>query len=214
MLPLYLMSLGLGGVLIIASIALGGKDADGDADHDHDHDHDVGGDADHDLDGDQGHDLHHDHGHHQGSVSKDAPVSHWTPFLSMRFWTFTLAAFGLNGTTLSLLGVNALATGIASALVGLTIGYAVALLFQKLARDQVTSPVALLGLEGAEAKVLLPVTAESEGKVRLLVGGQDVDLPARTMDPGRMERGSKAMVVEVKNGVAVVTPVALRAKEH
>lgn len=217
MLAIYLMALGLGGVLIVAGIALGGKDTDADHDHDVDHDHDLGHDhdLDHDHDLGHGHDLDHEveldhahdlaHGH--AEAGKDVVHASWSPLLSMRFWTFALAGFGLNGTLLSLLGVGELAGAIASVVVGGGIGYAVALAFRKLARNQVTGPVGLRGLEGAEARVLLPLSPESEGKVRVVVGGQDVDLPARTQDPGRIERGARAMVVEVKGGVAVVTPM-------
>ena len=50
------------------------------------------------------------------------------------------------------------------------------------------------------------------GKVRLLVDGQDVDLPARTADHHLLEPGRTALVVEIKDGVAVVTSVPLLPK--
>lgn len=200
MLPIYLVALGLGGVLILANIALGGHS--GDADHEVDGGHELGGEADHDASHDAGHEAE-EHAHGEGGAS-------WMHLLSLRFWTFALAAFGLNGLTLTLLSVDAVVAGIASAVVGLGVGLGVTALFRSLQRDQVSSPTTLRGLEGADALVLLPLSTGDEGKVRVEVGGQDVDLPARTLDPGRIERGARAMVVEIKDGVAVVTPFRRR----
>lgn len=205
MLPIYLVALGLGGVLILANLATGGHGGDSDVDHDLGGDHDAG-EIDHDVD-----DADHEAGEHADQGARGASASGWMPLLSLRFWTFALAAFGLNGTALTALSADRIVTGLASVVVGLGVGLGASTLFHRLQRDQVSGPTTLQGLEGAEALVLLPLSEGDQGKVRVEVGGQDVDLPARTLDPGRIERGTRAMVVEVKDGVAVVTPVRRRA---
>lgn len=192
MLPLYLGALGLGGVLIVASIVMGG-------DHGADHDADMDGHA--DLDG-------HADGEVDGHAGVDKSIdSGGLPILSMRFWTFFSFCFGLTGTLLSLLSAPALATGLVAVGLGLGVGWGAATVFKRLQRDQVSGQIEMSGLRGAEARVLLPVSPDREGKVRVQFGGQDVDLPARTQDHGSIERGQTALVVEVRGGVAMVTPL-------
>ena len=45
------------------------------------------------------------------------------------------------------------------------------------------------------------------GKVRILMDGQHVDLPARTQCEDTMERDQKALIVSMNEGVAQITPV-------
>lgn len=206
MLPVYVGALALGGALIAASILLGGgKDAEAGGDHDGDggldgHDHDLS--HDHDAD------LSHDHDHALAvshvSAAADGP---WLPFLSLRFWTFALACFGLAGLGLSLVGLPQVVVAPVSALLGLALGWATAAIFRRLQRDAVSGTIHLHQQRGAEARVLLAVGPHKLGKVRLLVDGQDVDLPARTSDPHLIEPGRQALVVEVQDGVAIVTSV-------
>lgn len=205
MLAVYLMALGFGGVLIVANILLGGKEV-GDADHG-----DVGhGDAGHgDVghgDADHGEVDHADGDHASESIDKDFGGP-WVHLTSLRFWTFALAAFGMNGAILTLLSVNAVVAAVVSVLLGLAIGGAVSSVFRRLQRDAVSGMADLRSLAGAEARVLLPISADNPGKVRVVLGGQDVDLMASTQDRHRLERGSRALVVEVRQGVAVVTPL-------
>src|SRR5688572_28183196 len=90
MLALYLAALGFGCSLIVVSLLLGGGETK---------------DFDKDLTVDKGFDLHAAaHGGPAGQTAHDVP-SAWSPFLSMRFWTFGAASFGLAGTMLSLLGL-------------------------------------------------------------------------------------------------------------
>ena len=90
----YLVSLIVGGVLLGASILLGGKDLDADADADVDLDVDADADADLDLDADADGEFDKDVGGH-GDFSGFLFM-----FLSLRFWTFFLAFFGLTGLVL------------------------------------------------------------------------------------------------------------------
>ena len=197
MLPLYLGSLALGAVLIGASIVFG--DADSDADFDADIDAgDFSGGLDIDAD-----DL---------LIMKDpgdaiAGAGSWLPFLSLRFWTFALAAFGACGSLLHVMGVTGLVAILTSFIMGVSIGTGASWVFRQLQLTQVSGNVGMFDVQGKEATVLLAVSAEKMGKVRVLLDGQMVDLPATTQADDTIERDEKALVVHVEDGVAHITPV-------
>lgn len=199
MLPLYVGALALGGLLIAAGVLMGGGHGDADGHMDVGGHGDLDGHA--DLDGHGDLDGHADVDGHGGGASETGG----TPLLSMRFWTFFCFAFGLAGTLLTALQVASAVAGAVSVGLGVGVGWGAATVFRRLQRDQVSGQVELGGLRGAEAKVLLPVNGADEGKVRVVVGGADVDLPARSADAQRLERGDVALVVNVKGGVATVT---------
>ena len=201
MLPsIYLGSLILGGLLIGASIVLGG---DSGFDNDVDTDADFGGDLELEVAGaaDGNGDL----------LYMDSEAGAWLPFLSMRFWTFGLASFGLTGSLFSLsatVGMANIAEAISlgvSISVGVVVGWATSWAFQKLKSQRVTGEVGLQQLKGCEATVLLSVNSEKNGKIRTLVGGQTVDLLASSLDEHSLERGSKVLIVDIKDGIAMVT---------
>jgi hypothetical protein len=187
LLSIYVASLSLGGVLILVSIFFGG---DADADLDIDADADFDGEV-HVADG--------------ALAEIDGAGAAWLPFLSLRFWTFFLGAFGLSGTLMSLLGLPSLITLVASVGLGATIGWGVAMGFRVLMAQKVTGNVGLLDLEGKEAKVLLPVGPERKGKIRALIDGQYVDLIATTQDGTELVRGDRALVVHIRDGMAEIS---------
>ena len=199
MLPLYLGSLALGTVLIGASIIFGDADTDADVDFDGDMDGDVfGGGLDVDAD-----DL---------LIMKDpgdaiAGAGTWLPFLSLRFWTFAVAAFGASGSLLYLLGVTGLIGIVSSLFMGLAIGTGASWVFHQLQLTQVSGNVGMFDVQGKEATVLLPVGPNKMGKVRVILDGQTVDLPATTQAEDLIEREAKALVLQVEGGVAQITPV-------
>ena len=77
--------------------------------------------------------------------------------------------------------------------------------FRKLKQDSVTGDVGMRQIKGSEATVLLSVSGSKPGKVRALVDGQSVDLLARSLDEGLLDRGEKVLVVDLKDGTALVT---------
>jgi len=195
MLPIYLGSLIVGGLLIAASIIMG------DSDHDFDADADVDIDVDQDFDKDFDGEI----------IVMDGETGAWLPFLSMRFWTFGLASFGLTGVLFDLaerLGLgtpaDALVTIVAVAL-GVVVGWITALVFRKLKQDNVSGDVGMKQIKGSEATILLSVSSSKPGKIRALVDGQTVDLLARSLDEGMLERGEKVLVVDLQEGTALVT---------
>jgi hypothetical protein len=205
MLPLYLGSLALGTVLIGASFLFGDADTDADVDFV------VDGDLDLDVDGGVfggGLDIDND----ALLIMKDpgdaiAGAGTWLPFLSLRFWTFALASFGLSGTLLHLLGVPVIIGAIASVVMGTGLGTAAAWTFRQLQLTQVSGNVGMFDVPGKDATVLLAVGPNKMGKVRVMLDGQSVDLPAMTRAEDQIERNEKALVVNVDDGVAHITPV-------
>lgn len=223
-LGIYLFCLLLGGILILSSIVFGaqGHETDHHAEIGHVDGHAEIGHADTDLQHDHelhlSHDLHaeaeihvdHDSGEH-GEADSGHEGSSWAEgllfFLSMRFWTFALASFGLAGTLTHLLGLP-LIVGLPTSLgLGLVSGYSVAKLFQYLRRSTMGTAVSARSLVGSEARVLLPVGPEKMGKVRMLSQGQDIDLPAITHQGALLPIHARVLVVDVNDGVAEIAAV-------
>ncbi|MCO5170175.1 MAG: YqiJ family protein [Planctomycetes bacterium] len=185
LLSLYVGGLVLGGGLLAASALMG------DADHD----------ADHDLDHDLDHDA--DHGGHVGAA--DAV---WLPILSIRFWTFFLAFFGLTGLTLE--GMRAVgligatwAVVLALALVtGAGAGWLVSRLLRGLKQEKVSSEVVPeQDYVGKAAEVLLDVAPGDPGLVRLDVKGVSIDVSAVLADDAEaLRRGQKVIVLAYEQG--------------
>jgi membrane protein implicated in regulation of membrane protease activity len=180
MLSIYVGGLLFGGVLLAASI--------------------LGGHAEHgDLAA---------HGAGTQDGGGDGPSGgHGLPFLSLRFWAFTLAFFGLTGVALTFTGrgLGALVPALAGA-VGLSCGLVSARVLRLLGRR----PVGLLGDAGAhvgrEGRVLLPVglSKGQRGKIRLQIGGTSTDLVAETDSDAGLAAGETALVVGIRGNVALV----------
>jgi membrane protein implicated in regulation of membrane protease activity len=150
----------------------------------------------------------HDGGHPAGH---DGSSSALTPLLSLRFWTFSLAFFGLAGAVLTAAGamVAPLLAAVAGG-VGLASGYTASRLLGTLARR----PLGLIGPAdahiGREGTLLLPVHPGQRGKVRLTIAGVSTDLVAEA-DGDALSAGTTVLVVGLRGNVAVVerSPEAL-----
>ncbi len=208
MLIAYVVALGIGGTLVLASMIMGGKDADGDG-HDHDHDH--------------GHDHDHDHGghsheamvvaadqemtvHHDGGVA-DAALA-LLPVTSVRFWTFFLAFFGLTGMTLTLatLGPGVVVNALISAGVGYASGLSVVSVGRKLQKQSYDSSIGYGDYLGNTAVVTLPVARGRTGKVRLDLKGRTVELMADTEDDRTYDAHQRVLIYQMTpDGRALVT---------
>jgi hypothetical protein len=88
---------------------------------------------------------------------------------------------------------------------GVFVGLLSAWAFRRLRSASVSGNVRLSDLAGQEAEVLLPVGPGQAGKVRLLVDGQLTDLIATTRDTEGLPRRSRALVVAIDEGRAIVT---------
>jgi hypothetical protein len=187
MISIYIASVLFGGVLLGASLS-SGHHGDGDGGGD-------GGDGAANPAGYAGHEGHHDHPqHHDGRL----------PFLSLRFWAFASAFFGLSGALLTIAGAAGAVVPLLAGGVGTGAGLISARILGNLGRR----PTGLLGDArshvGREGRVLLPVGPGQRGKIRLSIGGISTDLVAETDSETRLEPGSTALLVGLRDNVAIV----------
>ncbi|MCC7538331.1 MAG: hypothetical protein IT379_19050 [Deltaproteobacteria bacterium] len=184
MLYAYIFSLVVGGILLAASILLGGKDPH------------VEGNLEGHGDADKG-----------GGEHGDAGLLGL--FLSLRFWTFFAAFFGLTGVLMRGLAVLPGEIGPLAAAVGMGLvsGLAVQLVVRKIGRSSLNSAIGVDDFVGQSAKVVLPVARGDVGKVRVTVKGQDIDVIATTDDDEKLEAQEEVLVVEMREGTARVARV-------
>ena len=149
-----------------------------------------------------GHDSGDGHGDGHGDADHGAFV---TNLLSLRFWTYALGAFGMAGTALSLLGIAAAVHVPVSLVLGFVVGAGVAALFRQLGSGTATGPASTESFLGTEGEVVLPLLPDGLGKIRLHVGEQDLEVPARTGGPP-LEIRERVVVVRFRDGVAEVEP--------
>lgn len=180
MLSIYIVLGVIGGGLILLSAlgAIGHDDAGFDAHH--------------------GVDLHHDaHGlRDSGDV--------WLPFLSLRFWIYAFACFGLIGILATVLSsakeptIGFVATG-----TGLVMGFVAAWAYRAISKSEVHGGVGADDLIGAMGKVMVPVASDKTGRVRVLVKGDTIDMLALS-EGSRIEAGEEIVVTGVENDRALV----------
>lgn len=126
-------------------------------------------------------------------------------FLSVRFWVFASLGFGLSGTLLHYLSsVGAIATFITAATLGTVSGFTAALAFRALKRISSGTAEHAASAVGRVGRVVVPVDSEHQGKIRIDLGGQSVDLIAKTQGE-RVERGDMVVIEEVDGEVAQVS---------
>ena len=213
----YAFSLALGGVLLGASILLGGQDdadadaggADFDADVDADVDFDADFDADADLDAGGG-DL--DHGTqalvHVSDAAHGDAAGFLTAFLSLRFWTFALTFFGLTGVVLTGLALasSGAAAGLAVAM-GIGTGQGAVAAFRALGNTKDSEAATTRDYVGLTGRVLLGFGPGQKGKVRVVVKNTTVDLLATSDEKVPFETGDQALVVQLEGHTAIVAHV-------
>lgn len=180
MMTLYLVAAMVGLGLIIFTALAGGHDAH--MDHDLSVDHDVGGD----------HEVHWDHGG-------------LAPFISLRFWTYFAATFGLTGAVLSLTNAsNPQQILIASLVGGFAVGLMVHFAMRALRRSESSSAANVDDLIGKEGKLLVAIRDGQPGKVRLDVKGDLIDMLALPQSGVTAEVGETVYVLAIENDRAIV----------
>lgn len=193
---LYVFSLVLGGVLLGASMLLGGGDGHGE--------------------GHGGGDGHGDHGTEGASIADghDAPggfESFMVAFLSMRFWTFFLAFFGLTGVVLDGLGLvsSSIVAAVLSVAMGLGIGFGALWVMRRVRADESNSAATVADYVGKTGRVMVGFGPGQTGKVRVDVRGSTMDLLATPIDGATFELKEEVIVVEMEGTrakVARLTP--------
>lgn len=168
----------------------------------------IGGDVGHGMDGMGGHDFGHDLGHGGLGHDGDGPnvLAGAAVFLSFRFWTFALMAFGMVGAALHYLALAGFSTTLVlSIVVGVISGLAASLTFRALSRG-VTSSETTQDAVGKVGRVLVPAHKGQTGKVRIEIKGKTLDVLA-TSDAEVVE-GDHVLVVEMRGTSAHVEPVS------
>ncbi len=182
MIYVYLFSLVLGGVLVGASLLLG---------H-----HETGAGLEGGILSDAG-----DVPGAAGSI-EGALVS----FMTVRFWTFFLAFFGLTGLVLD--GFALVSSGVLAAVLSIGMGLFAgggASWAMSLARGGDTQSAATVkDYVGKSARVLVGFGPGTTGKVRMEIRGNSIDLLATSVDDASFAVRDEALVVDVDgNGVRV-----------
>ncbi|MBA3545895.1 MAG: hypothetical protein H0T76_05375 [Nannocystis sp.] len=192
----YLFSFALGGLLLLASILLGDKDsghADGEADADAELGHVSSGGATQGLD--------------HGVVDSHGSLSGvFTAFLSMRFWMFFLAFFGLTGLVLDGLDLvpnSSLALVLALAM-GLVTGQVTVAVFRHLGASETSTAAGAHDYVGKSGRVLVGFGPGELGKLRLTLKGTTVDVLATSDEEQRFAIGDSALVIQMNETTAVV----------
>ncbi len=182
MIHVYLFAFVLGGVLLVASILLGG-DADGDGALDVEGGGETAGGTDSDS----------------GSLGVVAALR------SLRFWTFLTAFFGLTGLVLG--GFDLAPPWITLALavaVGAGTAAGAAAVLQWLQKEQSGAAAEAGDYVGKTARVIVGFKAGATGKVRVELRGAEVDLLARTDDEHGFSSGDAAVIIDIDDTVARV----------
>lgn len=168
--------------------------------------HAGGGDAGHEIEVHDGaeHDI--SHAETESGVGGAAAL-----FLSMRFWTFGLMAFGMVGAAIHYLNLaGVLVSATVSGVFGIACGLLAAAVFRNLTRG-VSSSETSADAVGQVGRVLVPAEKGHAGKVRIQLKGKVVDLLATSESD--LSEGDEVLVVEMRGTDAHVEPAPLKAKE-
>lgn len=197
MIYLYLFALVLGGILLGASMLLGSS----------------GSGAGH-AEAELGHaELGHaDHDH--GLEAHDASggfESFLVAFLSMRFWTFFLAFFGLTGVVLDGFGLvtSSILAGAIAVAMGAGSGAAAVWIMRRVRADDSNSAAHARDFVGKTGRVMVGFGPGQTGKVRVEVRGSTVDLLAVPIDESTFAAKEEIIIVEMEGTrvkVARLTP--------
>jgi len=150
---------------------------------------------------------HHDGGDHFGGDHLGGPDHHPAQgpgLLSTRSLTYGLFAFGFVGALLFALSLVAPWAALAiAAAAGVAVTLAVGSTLRAVGDPGASGEAALDEARGHAGRVLVPLSRERPGKVRVQIKGQTVDLLATTTG-GDLPAGTEVVVVNVRGDVAEV----------
>jgi hypothetical protein len=152
----------------------------------------------------------HGDAHHDLDVHAHSHDMEWGKLFSMRSLTYLLFAFGATGVLLSLAwrGDQDLIKAIVAVATGATAWVGSTALFGWLRRSESGDRLTDRSLIGKVGQVTLPLLRGSTGKVLITRSGQTMELLARPMDEkdAQPETWNSVVIVEVRDGIAFVTP--------
>jgi membrane protein implicated in regulation of membrane protease activity len=124
--------------------------------------------------------------------------------LSIRSVTYGLFAFGFVGTCLHALRLAGEPASLAlAAATGAAVTLAVGTTLRTLSDPGASGEAALLEARGRSGRVLVPLSRDQRGKVRVQIKGQTVDLLATTSG-GELKAGAEVVVLDVRGDIAEV----------
>jgi membrane protein implicated in regulation of membrane protease activity len=145
--------------------------------------------------------------HHVGELHPSLHGAHAQSgpgIVSTRSLVYGVAAFGLVGAPLHILGVLSPRAALGVALLGGVLATVLAGLAFRAAGDPSASGASSYdSLVGRDGRVLLECAPERPGKIRVDLGGHVVDLVATTDDP-RIAAGNTVTIAAVRDDVAHV----------
>jgi membrane protein implicated in regulation of membrane protease activity len=162
------------------------------------------GDFDLDLDVDADLDLNAD----GGSAASSAGLEILGAIFSFRSIVFFAAFFGLTGLLLSWLDAGTILAVLIAIGIGLFAAFVNVKLMQYLQRTSINSQLKDTNIAGNAARVIVPIAEGSRGKVSVDVNGQRLYLiatPYNKKHDHEFAVGDTVVIVEVKNGSALVT---------
>ena len=154
--------------------------------------------------------AHHDVGHdaHVGGDSHHDVDSY--KLLSLRNATYFLFAFGVTGVTLNWIwgGARGLLTTLLALFIGGTGAAISTLAFGWLKQSESGDMPGDRAWLGASGQVVIPLSTGGTGKIFVSRGGRSQELLARPFDDdaAQPETWSSVMVLEIRDGVALVAP--------
>lgn len=129
----------------------------------------------------------------------------WLPILSLRFWTYFAAAFGITGLILEVLEISAGMTGLIWALIaGSITGLTVAWFMRALSVSEHHSGSSQKDLIGVEGEVTLDIHKNGVGKIRCKVKDHIIDLMAVSREGTPIKTGEKVVIIGINNSQAEV----------
>ena len=126
--------------------------------------------------------------------------------LSIRSFIYGLFTFGFVGAALHIPGITGRTSALLIALAsGVAAGLAAGFTFERLGSASASGAASLHEAAGHRARVLIDCASDRPGKIRLELGGQQVDMKATTVG-AVIRAGAEVLVVEVREDAALVAP--------
>lgn len=188
-----------GGLMVFSAVSAGMGHGHGDADLDFDSDTDASASD-------------FDNGGQKGGFEN---LVAWIPFTSLRFWIFALGTFGLMGWVCTFFNLSKEPTiAIASGATGFAVGTTVSILWRLFTTKMTGDYIGANDFCGVEGRVLVTVSPNSLGKVRVTVKGDIIDLIAKNREGLTISQNANVVVTDFEDNIAYVMPLESLLEEQ
>lgn len=141
--------------------------------------------------------------HHTAELPRDPAV--WLPFLTIRFWIYLAATFGLTGTALNLFRASQEpVTFIASFVAGIIVALAGSYAWRVLNLSQVDASTKSKDFIGSSGTLSVGIKPGSMGRVRLFVNNEWIDMTAVCDENIEIPAGEEVVIVALNGTTAKV----------